>query len=107
MNHEDITSVLGGLYKSKGLRDEGEAVRKFLGAIDELLCGGKYSLCDDLMKQIDVRAAGTRTAIGLLTLTVPAKPHFQNRTGLYEKTMQCLREQYTAEEVIEILSGLE
>lgn len=88
------------------LNDNLEAMLDFLYVnIDNLLLAGKFATVDDILEVVQPPSVGIHTLLGLLTVTLPAKPLLEARKGFYEACETYLRNTPVWEE--NLLSGLE
>lgn len=59
--------------------------------VDERFCAGEFSLCNEELKEIDVKRLDTNLLVGLLTITHAAKENLPYREEMVQKIEDQLR----------------
>jgi hypothetical protein len=73
--------------------------------MDELLSAGKFQLCDDLLRSIDLQRLDTNLVVAVLSITLVAADHLPYRQRFVERAVQRL-EHLAPERVDRLLDGL-
>lgn len=75
--------------------------------IDTWLRDGRFELCNEVLKRIDVGAFHEDLLVGLLTITFSAKTELSARERLFQRTSHVLRLRIGADAAHRSIAGLE
>lgn len=83
------------------------ALKRVYRALDELLRSGELATCDRILLSVDLDRLDPSVALGLLTMTLPARNDLPHRAALVARLRAHLLDRMDSHRVAELLRGLD
>jgi hypothetical protein len=96
---------LDDVYAFVAAKDDERAVELVFDTIDDLLLEGRFQVCDDTLRAVDVERLNPTLLLALLSITLAAKDRLHGREALLKRIERRLRT-LAPERVEELLHGL-
>jgi len=101
-----IEEFLEEVYRLAELNRLQEATDEVFDQMDNLLCGGAFTVCDEILKRVDVRRLPTALLRSFLTITAAAKEKLPARKAFYNKAFAEVTRQKGPEKTHRLLAQL-
>lgn len=103
MEAEDF---LDGLYVRVAAGEIPTAMDSVVDHVDQLLNEGMYSVCDHMLRKVDLRKLPSSIRRAFLMMTRPAKDRLPARRFVYQKSLALLTSEKGAETATKMLKAL-
>lgn len=83
-----MDEFLEGIYRLVELDDLQGATDSIFETIDRLLLEGRFAVCDEILRRVDMRRLPTALMRSFLTITSAAKDKLPSRHAYYEQVFK-------------------